>query len=471
MIVRRLLSVLRIRTAACALVMLSGCQPLPQASEPPPSRAAAMPAGGLGMPPMKLFSEARGGQGAITASNADIARDFLDLAFQLESGRALETFTRFEGPIRLRVTGAPPPGMKTELDRVLKRLRSEAGLDIRRATGGTAANITIQAVSGDQIRRHLPQAACFVVPNVTRLSDYARARRQGSATWSALKTREQIAIFVPNDVSPQEARDCLHEELAQALGPLNDLYRLANSVFNDDNIHTVLTPFDMLILRAYYAPELHSGMTREQVAARLPAILARLNPAGEGRASRALAATPRSWIDAVQDALGPGASSAARMRAASRALDIARREGWTDHRLAFSHYAYGRLVQATDAQSALGHYRRADAIYGRDPQTHIHRAFVRAQLAAHAIALDNPAEALAMLKGQADLARRYENAALLASLLMLEAEALEITGRGDRAQAVRRDSMGWARYGFGPEWAVRAKLSEVAALNPAKTGG
>ena len=76
-----------------------------------------------------------------------------------------------------------------------------------------------------------------------------------------------------------------------------------------------------------------------------------------------------------------------------------------------------------------------------------------------------------MLKGQADLARRYENAALLASLLMLEAEALEITGRGDRAQAVRRDSMGWARYGFGPEWAVRAKLSEVAALNPAKTGG
>jgi len=34
--------------------------------------------------------------------------------------------------------------------------------------------------------------------------------------------------------SPQEVRDCLHEELAQALGPLNDLYRLPDSVFNDD---------------------------------------------------------------------------------------------------------------------------------------------------------------------------------------------------------------------------------------------
>ena len=78
-------------------------------------------------------------------------------------------------------------------------------------------------------------------------------------------------------------RDCLHEELAQALGPLNDLYRLSDSVFNDDNMHTVLTGFDMLILRVFYSPALRSGMTRAEVAARLPAILAQLNPAGQSR--------------------------------------------------------------------------------------------------------------------------------------------------------------------------------------------
>ncbi len=70
-----------------------------------------------------------------------------------------------------------------------------------------------------------------------------------------------MAIFLPGDVSPQETRDCLHEEMAQALGPLNDLYRLGDSVFNDDNFHTVLTGFDMLVLRTYYAPDLRSGMT------------------------------------------------------------------------------------------------------------------------------------------------------------------------------------------------------------------
>ena len=33
---------------------------------------------------------------------------------------------------------------------------------------------------------------------------------------------------------------------------------------------------------------------------------------------------------------------------------------------------------------------------------------------------------------------------------------------------VRLDSLGWARYGFGPDWAVRAKLREVSSLNPLK---
>ncbi len=457
---------MRARVMALAVMVLASCQPLPRTTDAP-SRAASAPTG-MRLPPMKIFAEANPGRDRVTAANADIARDFLDLAFKLESGRELPVFTRFEAPIRVQVTGAPPPGMKTELDRVLKRMRNEAGLDIRRRTG--AANVIIQAVSGARIRQYLPQAACFVVPNVSRLSEYNRARRRGEASWANLRTREKIAIFVPNDVSPQEVRDCLHEELAQALGPLNDLYRLDASVFNDDNIHTVLTPYDMLILRAYYAPELKSGMTRQQVATRLPGILARLNPAGERVPRRALGATPREWIDAIQTALGPGASATARLNAAARALRTARAQGWDDHRLAFSHYAYGRLLQLRDPDAALAHYQRADALYSRDDTTRIHRAFVRAQLAAHAIARDRGAEALTLLKGQTALAQRYENAALLASLQMLEAEALELTGRGDAARAVRRDSLGWARYGFGPDWAVRAKLSEVAALNPQRSG-
>ena len=66
------------------------------------------------------------------------------------------------------------------------------------------------------------------------------------------------------------------------------------------------------------------------------------------------------------------------------------------------------------------------------------------------------------------IAERHENAALLSSLMLLRAEALDLTGRTSEARAVRLDSMGWARYGYGADWAVRAKMREVSSLNPLK---
>ena len=49
---------------------------------------------------------------------------------------------------------------------------------------------------------------------------------------------------------------------------------------------------------------------------------------------------------------------------------------------------------------------------------------------------------------------------------MLRAEALELQGRPSEAATVRLDSLGWARYGFGADQAVRERLTEVAALPP-----
>ncbi|MCR9146379.1 MAG: DUF2927 domain-containing protein [Rhodobacteraceae bacterium] len=400
-------------------------------------------------------------------SNRDIARDFLELSFQLESGRTLTSFSRFEGPVSVRVTGDPPPTLMPDLNRLLHRLRTEAQIDITRVRG-EAANITIEAVPRSRIRRHLPKAACFVVPNISRLSQYRAARHSRITNWSLLKKREKIAIFLPNDASPQEVRDCLHEELAQALGPLNDLYRLPDSVFNDDNVHTVLTGFDMLILRAYYAPELRAGMSRGDVATRLPGILSRLNPRGEMLAPQSVSATPRAWVKAIQTALGPGARHGQRMSAAREALRIAQAIGWTDHRRAFSHFAMGRLTQAGDPDYAHDHFLMADRFYRMTPGTDLHRAYTASQLAAYAVSQGNGTHALDILAPHLAVAERHENAALLATLMMLRAEALDLTGRVAEARTIRVDSVGWARYGFGSDWAVRAKLREITSLSPLK---
>ena len=443
-------------------LMLGAC--VPGTSGDVASRAATAELGGL--PAVKMFSVPQ--PSAPTRSNVDIARDFMDLSMRLESGRDLPVLTRFEGPISVRVTGAAPATLQSDLSRLLHRLRTEAGIDITQKSG--PANITIQAVTRAEIRRALPQAACFVVPNISNLAEYHSAKRSRVTAWSSLQTRRKVAIFVPNDSSPQEVRDCLHEELSQALGPLNDLYRLPDSVFNDDNVHTVLTGFDMLVLRAFYAPELQSGMTRAQVSAAIPGILARLNPAGEHIASRPLPSTPRAWVRAMQTALGPGASNTQRRAAAEKAMRIAETVGLTDHRRAFAHYAIGRIAQNTDPVYAQNQFAAADAYYRRAPVTSLHRAHASAQLAAYAITQGRGHDALSILGPQIAVAERHENASLLAQLMMMRAEALDLTGRVSEARQVRLDSLGWARYGYGSDWAVRAKLREVSNLNPLKGG-
>ena len=443
---------------------LAGCSSVPR--EDTPTRAHISDST---LPPMKTFGTPQPSRPI--QANGNIAADFLDLHFALESGRALPVLTRFETPITVKVTGSAPPSLQSDLTRLLGRLRHEARIDISQINRGEA-NITIQAVSRSDIRRALPQAACFVVPNVTSLDEFRRERRRPKTNWSLLRTRETIAIFLPFDASPQEVRDCLHEELAQAIGPLNDLYRLPDSVFNDDNVHTVLTGFDMLILRATYAPELQSGMSRDEVAARLPSILARMNPRGAGVPTRQIQPTPRSWTNAVQTALGPGADPGVRRTAANNAARIAQTQGWQDHRRAFSHYMLGRMVQSTDPTLAQQHYGTAMHYLSRTPGTDLHRTYVTTQTAAYAVATGDGASALRQIRPVLDIAARAENAALLSTLMLLQVEALELTGQHDKARAVRLDSLGWARYGFGSDWAVRAKMQEISALSPQTvTGG
>lgn len=442
------------------LMSLVGCMPGNMADTP--SRGFVQESVS-GMPPLKSFTTPKPARP--TRSNIDIARDFLELSFSLESGRELPALTRFEQPISVRVTGAPPATLLPDLTRLVYRLKTEARLNVG-LTKSADANITIQAVSRADIRKNLPHAACFVVPNISDISEYKAAKRTSKTNWALLRNREKLAIFVPNDASPQEVRDCLHEELAQAIGPLNDLYRLPDSVFNDDNIHTVLTGFDMLILRAYYAPELRTGMSKRQVAAKLPSILARLNPRGEALSPERPNPTPRSYISAVQTALGPGASMPQRRKAAQKALDVSRAFGWQDHRRAFAHYAMGRIATQSNPAEALKHFQAADQFYARTTATTLHRAYVASQLASHAVSQGNGVRALSLVNPAIHIAKSHENAALLSTLMLLRAEALELTGRSSEAQHVRLDSLGWARYGFGSEWAVRAKMREISTLSP-----
>ena len=396
--------------------------------------------------------------------NDQIAADFMDLEFRMESGQSLARLTRFEVPISVRLTGTVPPGAAADLSRLVARLRSEAGIDLRAAPAGTVAAITIEFAPKAVLQRLEPSASCFVAPNVSSLAEY-RARR-GSAVldWHGLTRRERVAIFVPSDTSPQEVRDCLHEEIAQALGPLNDLYRLPDSVFNDDNFQSVLTGFDMLMLRLHYAPGLSSGMSAQQVAARLPGLVDALNPGGQYPGGWAAPDTPRVWIEAVETALGVRTPKAARLPAAMRMLSIAQGQGWTDNRLGFAWFALGRLQAPDDPVAAERSYRAAAQVYASLPDDGVHLSHALMQLSAIALAGGRAEQAIALADQGLPLARRGQNAALLASLQLIKAEALALMGRDTEAASLRLDSLSAARYGFGDAQAVRARAAEIASL-------
>lgn len=399
---------------------------------------------------------------AAQRGNTEIVRDFLDLTFRMESGRAIPSMSRFEGPITVGLTGDVPASAGTELGRLIGRLRGEAGIDVRAAAAGESPSITIEFLPRAQMRRVVPTAACFVVPGVRSFAGYKAARGTATVDWGQLTRREHVAIFIPSDTSQQEVRDCLHEEMAQAMGPLNDLYHLPDSVFNDDNFHTVLTGFDMLILRAYYAPELQSGMNEAEAARRLPALMARLNPAGEGRGGTIKSIAPRAWVTAVEQSFGLRGGSA--KAAAERMLSIAMAQGWTDGRMAFSYYALGRAQVTSDPAAAVRAFTEAARIYRALPGGEVHGAHVDMQLAAIALSTGQPGQAIQFADRAIPVVQRAENAALLATLMLIKAEAYEAQGMVAEARATRLDSLGWARYGFGSEAQVRARMAEVAAL-------
>ncbi len=413
--------------------------------------------------PMRSFTSAP--QTRATRANVEMAQDFIDLTFEMENGTQVPVLTRFDGPISVRVEGPAPASLAPDLRALVSRLKSEAGIDIFQ-TSAPDANITIEIVPRAALMRAVPNAACFVVPRVSNWAEYTATRRGSRTDWTTLTRRERASVFIPTGITPQELRDCLHEEVAQALGPLNDLYRLPDSVFNDDNIHSVLTGFDMLMLRTYYAPELQNGMRRGEVTARLPAILARLNPRGQGVGSSPQSRTPDVWRNHMAVALDSDIARSTRQNAAEQAVAISIEQGWTGTRSGFAHYAQGRSTLQSDPARALSAFQQARTAYARSATTDIHAAHVAVQLAAFSLSAGDAATTLDITTPAIQVAQAHQNAALLSTLLMFRSEALLLSGASSQARDTRLDSLAWARYGFGTEQAAQERLSDIGDLRP-----
>ena len=160
-----------------------------------------------------------------------------------------------------------------------------------------------------------------------------------------------MTVYIPNTLEPYLMRLCLIEEIAQALGPANDLYGAGMSIFNDDNVHVWPTALDYLMLRVLYQPEMRTGLSRAETRRRARQVLARLNPAGNtAPALPTLRQKEMSdWGEAVQ-ARATSASEFQRTR--RRAPGLAERRAPGERRACDTTYGHSRSASITAASSA-----------------------------------------------------------------------------------------------------------------------
>ena len=109
---------------ACVLTALSACAGGPARNEPAQPVSSRFDT--LALPPMQQFSA----PAAVPSqrSNAEIAQDFLDLSFRLETGRSIPAFSRFVGPLTVRMIGQVPKTAQTDMANLLTRLQARSRL-------------------------------------------------------------------------------------------------------------------------------------------------------------------------------------------------------------------------------------------------------------------------------------------------------------------------------------------------------
>ena len=402
----------------------------------------------------------------VARPNADLAEDFLELTFALESGERLERLLRYEAPVRVHIASRALEPYRRDVEALLARLRAEAGIDIALTDDPGRAQLRLEGVPQARIARVFPTAACFIVPGERSWRGFLRRRGDDRLRWSAQDRLRGAAIFLPSDGAPQDVRDCIHEEITQALGPANDLYRLPDSIWNDDNLHGIATAFDMLMLRVLYQPELASGMTRAEVAERLPALFAREHPRGVGLRRAARHPESRAWASAIEIALSRRASRDERLAAARLAAQIAAEMRPTNHRLAVSLLTLGRLTLRRDQAAAARLFSEAyDQSMRRQGADDLRTAHAAVHVAAVALAAGRFDTVVRLADRHAPAALRGQNAILLAGLMSLKAEALLGLGNQAEARAARLDSLRWARYGFGDgDGALAREQAALAAI-------
>lgn len=395
------------------------------------------------------------GRQAIPWSVESLVEDFVDLQFKTEWGSGHEQLLRWPGPVTVGMVGPELDAYRPDVADLLARLNQDAPtLDISLANAGPG-DITIRTAPKSEMREIAETALCFFAPVALDWEGYKAANARGDGGWDGIRKLENITIFIPEHAAPHVFRICFVEEIMQALGPGNDLYRLEDSGFNDDEVHVAPTAFDFLMLRTLYHPSLRPGMSQPEARAAARKVLTN-ELAKTGEASTRI---PRKRTDHDQEYQLYHYFSDVRRDPDERRelLDLANEAAAkldeNDHRIgeALRSEAYfaserEQSVRAVDfAERAVAHFEQTL------PEGSARLARSRADLGLFLLLNRQYDEAIDVLSAAEPWLAAHGKEDDLASSMRLRAIALAQVGEFDDAADAARDALAWAAFVYGAD--------------------
>ena len=217
-------------------------------------------------------------------TNEEIRDGFFKIAFsaELQLDAPAERVRKFDEPVRIFVISTGGPDRRSEIAAVVEDIRAHVNhLDVAVTNDRGAANFvvrlvrkrkfdsTVRALYGNERARQIKKSLSPECLSGIGKDERYRIRR--------------AEVILPIDAGDFTFYDCAFEELLQALGAINDDRSVPWTMFNDDIQMGFFDVYDQYLLNILYDPRILPGMTRDEVSAVLPDVLA----------------TARTWVRAV----------------------------------------------------------------------------------------------------------------------------------------------------------------------------
>lgn len=234
---------------------------------------------------------------SIPTSAARLAEDFVQIAlrdeYRMTQGRLVPgvhqaPLRRWDAPVTFRIVfGDSVSDAQRVIDRstigdYAARLARVTGHPV--SLGGDIGNFVVLVLNEDERRAVGPRLNALVpgipaadVRAMERLSpqNYCTVFAYSASAGAAYSN----AVAVIRAELPEPLRtSCVHEELAQGLGLVNDSPDARPSIFNDDEEFALLTRHDESLLRMLYDPRLRPGMTEAEALPAVQQIAAEMAP-------------------------------------------------------------------------------------------------------------------------------------------------------------------------------------------------